>query len=47
MPAQHIHILINPTNRTFPPWYELEKTSNHKIYTPEWTFEENDLKRFE
>ncbi len=46
MPAQHIHVLINPTNRSLSPWYELEADSSGRVYTPEWTFEKSDLKRF-
>ena len=46
MPAQQIHILVNPVNRTLSPWYELIETDNDKLYTPEWVFEKKDLKRF-
>lgn len=42
MPAQEIHILLNPMD--FTPWYDLEERA--KIYTPEWTFEAFQLKRF-
>lgn len=45
MPAQEIQILVNPMNRTTSPWYNLEERM--KIYTPEWTFEAHQLKRFE
>lgn len=44
MPAQDIHILKNPMNNSISPWYDLEQLD--KIYTPEWTFEANQLKRF-
>jgi hypothetical protein len=44
MPAQEIHILKNLENNAFSPWYELN--SADKLYTPEWTFEWSDLKRF-
>ncbi|MCD8041990.1 MAG: DUF4846 domain-containing protein [Tannerellaceae bacterium] len=46
MPAQHIHVLINPRNTALSPWYELEEQSTGKVYTPEWTFEKTDLMRF-
>lgn len=45
MPAQDIHILINKNKPTFSPWYDLEETAEH-IYTPEWTFEATELKKF-
>lgn len=46
MPAQHIHILTNPTDRKNSPWYELDDTNEDKVYTPEWVFYKKDLKRF-
>lgn len=46
MPAQQIHILVNPVSRSLSPWYELAETDNGKLYTPEWIFEKRDLKRF-
>lgn len=46
MPAQQIHILVNPLNSKLSPWYELAETDSGKLYTPEWTFEKRDLKRF-
>lgn len=46
MPAQQIHILVNPANRKLSPWYELSDTDEGKLYTPEWIFEKKDLKRF-
>jgi len=46
MPAQSIHILTNPANKALSPWYELEQTEEGKLYTPEWTFNKIDLKRF-
>lgn len=45
MPAQEIQVLLNPMNRTISPWYNLEERM--KVYTPEWTFEAHQLKRFE
>ena len=46
MPAQQIHILVNPANRNLSPWYELTDTDSERLYTPEWTFEKKELKRF-
>ena len=46
MPAQQIHILVNPANRNLSPWYELTDTDSDRLYTPEWTFEKKELKRF-
>jgi hypothetical protein len=44
MPAQDIHILKNLNNISLSPWYHVGSTN--KLYTPEWTFEWNDIKRF-
>lgn len=46
MPAQQIHILVNPVSRSLSPWYELSETDAGKLYTPEWIFARKDLKRF-
>lgn len=46
MPAQQIHILVNPISKKLSPWYELEEVDSGKLYTPEWTFEKKELKRF-
>ncbi|UZR93496.1 DUF4846 domain-containing protein [Chondrinema litorale] len=47
MPAQSIHILKNNANPDLSPWYSLSEIKREmKIYTPEWTFEVSDLKRF-
>lgn len=46
MPAQQIHVLVNPVNRQLSPWYELEESDSGKLHTPEWSFEKKDLKRF-
>ena len=43
MPAQNIHLLKN-FNDTISPWYNLKNST--KLYSPEWTFEKNTLKRF-
>ena len=44
MPAQDIHILKNPANSRLSPWYELD--FGEVLYTPEWTFDRDDLRRF-
>ncbi len=44
MPAQEIQILKNPADDSLSPWYSLEAMGN--LYTPEWTFGKNNLKRF-
>ena len=44
MPAQEIHILINQIDQDLSPWYPLD--FGESLFTPEWTFNANDLKRF-
>ena len=44
MPAQDIHVLINPGNERWSPWYEA--TPNRIIQTPEYTFTKDQLKRW-
>lgn len=46
MPAQEIHILVNPDNAAISPWYSTAEI-NSVIHTPEWDFTVEDLKRFE
>jgi len=46
MPAQQIHILKNPGERTISPWYYTSDIMTN-VHTPEWTFTTKDLKRFE
>lgn len=43
MPAQQIHVLKN-LNSKDSPWYNLKEHT--QIFTPEWTFEKSELKRF-
>jgi hypothetical protein len=45
MPAQDIHIVINPSNSAISPWYEVD-TEEQKIETPEWEFYKNQLRRW-
>ena len=42
MPAQDIHVLINPSNSAFSPWYLV--TDDALIKTPEYTFKKSELK---
>ena len=42
MPAQENHILLNPKNNSV--WYKVD--GSNVIYTPEYSFESNQLKRF-
>jgi hypothetical protein len=44
MPAQDIHIVKNPTDENFSPWYRV--TADSKIITPGWIFNRNQLKRW-
>lgn len=43
MPAQDIHVLVNPANRGSP-WFPALTEGN--LVTPEWTFSYADLRRF-
>jgi hypothetical protein len=42
MPAQDIHVLVNPADPNLSPWYRLGTESI--IETPEWTFNNNQFK---
>jgi Domain of unknown function (4846) len=44
MPAQDVHILVNPANENLSPWYEVD--DNNKIITPEYLFYKSELKRW-
>ncbi|MBJ2174232.1 DUF4846 domain-containing protein [Aureibaculum sp. A20] len=44
MPAQEIHVLKNFNNTEISPWYNAENLE--QLYTPEWNFTKNDLRRF-
>ncbi|WP_196886508.1 DUF4846 domain-containing protein [Aureivirga sp. CE67] len=44
MPAQETQILQNLENPKRSPWYSLEHAN--RLYTPEWSFDKTDLKRF-
>jgi hypothetical protein len=43
MPAQETQILVNTKNTKLSPWYIAKEGT---LYTPEWTFESTDLRRF-
>lgn len=45
MPAQDIHILMNPSDIDLSPWFEV-KPDDKTISTPEWDFNVYELKRF-
>lgn len=45
MPAQEIQILQNPNDNAISPWYSAD--ISQILYTPEWTFDKSELKRFE
>ena len=42
MPAQDIHVLVNPRNNDLSPWYLIDE--NLAIYTPEYLFKTSELK---
>ncbi len=44
MPAQDIHVLVNPLDADRGPWYLLTDAEN--IYTPEWRFSKSQLRRW-
>jgi hypothetical protein len=44
MPAQDIHLLVNPANDKISPWYEAGDAQ--KIITPEYVFYKTELKRW-
>ncbi|MBO6517080.1 MAG: DUF4846 domain-containing protein [Bacteroidia bacterium] len=45
MPAQSIHVLVNPNDADLSPWYRMENVGE-ELVTPEWTFPPNSLKRW-
>jgi hypothetical protein len=42
MPAQDVHVVINPQNPSLSPWYAAKDEAD--IETPEWTFKTSELK---
>lgn len=45
MPAQDIHVLKNPNDKTLSPQYDLN--FGKILETPEWTFSNTELKGFD
>ena len=45
MPAQEMHILKNPNDEVFSPWYNFSEIGE-EINTPEWTFNRAELMRW-
>lgn len=43
MPAQETQILMNNRQKKISPWYTAKEGT---LYTPEWTFDSSDLRRF-
>lgn len=44
MPAQEVHVLVNPTDDRLSPWYPLD--FGEALRTPEWTFRRDEARRF-
>lgn len=44
MPAQDIHVLVNPTSESLSPWYEVN--DDKKIITPEYLFDKGELRKW-
>ena len=44
MPAQEMQIMKNPNDEKLSTWYFID--FGETLYTPEWIFTKNDLKRF-
>jgi Domain of unknown function (4846) len=44
MPAQEIHVLVNPNDKVLSPWYSGD--FGEELVTPEWTFKRDMLKSF-
>jgi len=45
MPAQEIHIVKNPIDQNLSPWYKAD--TSEIIFTPEWKFYKNQLRRWQ
>jgi hypothetical protein len=44
MPAQDVHVVVNPSNPRLSPWYEVNTAG--LIETPEWVFSPGNLKKW-
>lgn len=48
MPAQDIHVLVNPNHKKLSPWYStVTGLMGEELRTPEWTFKTTELEAFE
>lgn len=45
MPAQDMHILVDPKSADGSPWYRMPK-SGGELITPDWIFKAESLRRF-
>lgn len=45
MPAQEIHVLVNPNDADLSPWYRAD--FGEELVSPEWVFKRDMLKSFE
>ncbi|RMG86979.1 MAG: hypothetical protein D6714_03200 [Bacteroidetes bacterium] len=46
-PAQDLHIPVNTTNPDLSPWFNWRDSGANGLHLPEWTFNLNQLKRFD
>ncbi|OJW55146.1 MAG: hypothetical protein BGO55_18415 [Sphingobacteriales bacterium 50-39] len=44
MPAQDIHVVVNPVEGKLSPWYSIR--ADTQVVTPEWTFSTDQLRRW-
>lgn len=44
MPAQDVHIVVNPGNKNLSPWFAMD--ANSRINLPEWSFTARQLRRW-
>lgn len=45
MPTQNIHLLKNPHDTNWSPWFEIE--GSDQLENPEWNFTQNQLKSWQ
>lgn len=45
MPAQEMHVVVNPLNEELTPWYSIDQIDD-RLRTPEWSFAPSALMRF-
>lgn len=46
MPAQDIHILLNPLSTALGPWYEVNNNKDKEVVTATWIFSSNQLRHW-